>query len=130
MLSRNSICAHSNTRSKLKYLAYFPVQGVFRASGMDVSRIRQYHSIQKQCSPKLQVPTGGSALYILARHSSHKAGTILSPEGKALRVEQNVLKLVCVISRNILAVLLNRGDSVLLLDEALCVLGSKATVEL
>jgi hypothetical protein len=92
------------------------------------SRIRQYHSIQKQCSPKLQVPTGGSALYILARHSSHKAGTILSPEGKALRVEQNVL--VCVISRNILAVLLNRGDSVLLLDEALCVLGSKATVEL
>jgi hypothetical protein len=31
------MCAHSDTRSKLKYLAYFPVQGVFRASGMDVT---------------------------------------------------------------------------------------------
>jgi hypothetical protein len=36
-LSRNSMCAHSDTRMKLKYLAYFPVQRVFRASGMDVS---------------------------------------------------------------------------------------------
>jgi hypothetical protein len=92
------------------------------------SRIKQYHAIQKQCSLKSQVPTGGSALYILARHSSHKAGTTLSPEGKALRVEQNVL--VCVIGSNILAVLLNRGDSVLLLDKVLRVLGSKATVRL
>jgi hypothetical protein len=33
------MCTHSDTRSKLKYLAYFPVQGVFRASGMDVIEI-------------------------------------------------------------------------------------------
>jgi hypothetical protein len=31
------MCAHNDARSKLKYLAYFPVQGVFRALGMDVS---------------------------------------------------------------------------------------------
>jgi hypothetical protein len=31
--------AHSDTRSKLKYLAYFPVQGVFRASGMDITEL-------------------------------------------------------------------------------------------
>jgi hypothetical protein len=31
------MCAHNDARSKLKYLAYFPVQGVFRAPGTDVS---------------------------------------------------------------------------------------------
>ena len=71
------------------------------------SRIEQYHAIQK----------GGPALYILARHSSHKASTTLSPKDKALRAEHNVP--VCVIGSNILAVLLNRGDSVLLLDKVL-----------
>jgi hypothetical protein len=45
----------------------------------------------------------------------------LSHGGKALRVEQNVL--VCVIGRNILAVLLNQSHFVLLSNKALCVLG-------
>jgi hypothetical protein len=65
---------------------------------------------------------------MLGRYSSHKAGTTLSPKGKAFRVEQNVL--VCVIGSNILALLLNQGDSVLLFDKVLCILGSKATVRL
>jgi hypothetical protein len=30
------MCAHSDTRLKLKYLAYFPVQGFFRDLGIDV----------------------------------------------------------------------------------------------
>ena len=60
--------------------------------------------------------------------SSHKAGTTSSHEGKALRVEQNVL--VCVIGCNNLAVLLNRRHFVLLSDEALCVLGVIATMQL
>jgi hypothetical protein len=33
------MCAHSNTRLKLKYLAYFLVQGVFRALGIDVTLV-------------------------------------------------------------------------------------------
>jgi hypothetical protein len=33
------------TRSKLKYLAYFPVQGVFRASGMDVNLVCYIHVV-------------------------------------------------------------------------------------
>jgi hypothetical protein len=44
-LSRDSMCAHSDTRSKLKYLAYFPVQGVFRASGMDVNLVCYIHVV-------------------------------------------------------------------------------------
>jgi hypothetical protein len=32
------MCVHSDTRSNLKYLAYSPVQGVFRALGTDVTR--------------------------------------------------------------------------------------------
>jgi hypothetical protein len=76
------------------------------------SRIGYYHTIQKQCSPKSQVPTGGSTLHTIARHSSHKAGTTSSHEGKALEVAQDVL--ACVIGRNILAVLLNRRYHVLL----------------
>ena len=63
-----------------------------------------------------------------ARHSSYKAGTTSSHEGKALRVKQNVK--VSVISCNILAVLPNGSDSVSLSDEALCVLGVLATVQL
>ena len=31
------MCAHSYARSESKYLAYFPVQGVFRAPGTDVT---------------------------------------------------------------------------------------------
>jgi hypothetical protein len=31
------MCAHNDARTKLKYLAYFPAQGVFRALGTDVS---------------------------------------------------------------------------------------------
>jgi hypothetical protein len=38
--------------------------------------------------------------------------------------------LVCVIGRKVLAMLLNRRHCVLLLDEALCVLGVVATVQL
>jgi hypothetical protein len=37
-LSRDSMCAHSDTRSNFKYLAYSPVQEVFRALGTDVTR--------------------------------------------------------------------------------------------
>jgi hypothetical protein len=66
--------------------------------------IKRYYAIQKQCSPKSQVPTGGSTLYTLRHYSSHKASTTLLHEGKALRVEQDVL--VYVISRKLLAVLL------------------------
>jgi hypothetical protein len=76
------------------------------------SRIRRYHTIQKRCSPKSQVPTGGSTLHTIARHSSHKAGTTSWHEGKALEVTQDVL--ACVIGCNILAVLLNRRYRVLL----------------
>jgi hypothetical protein len=36
-LSKYSMCAHNDTHSKLKYPAYFPVQGVFRHPGMDVT---------------------------------------------------------------------------------------------
>jgi hypothetical protein len=92
------------------------------------SRIERYYAIQKQCSPKSQVPTGGSTLYIFARHSSHKAGTNLLPKGKAFRFEQNVL--VYVNSRKILSVLLNQRHFVLLSDEALSVSGVIATVQL
>jgi hypothetical protein len=67
-------------------------------------------------------------LYIFARHSSHKAGTTLSPEGKAFRVEQHVL--VCVNGRDILAVLLNQRHFVLLSDEALCASRIIATMQL
>ena len=92
------------------------------------SRIRQYYAIQKQRSPKLQVPTGGSTLYILARHNSHKAGTTSSPEGKAFRVEQNGV--VYVNGRDILAVLLNQRHFVLLSNKALYASGVIATVQL
>jgi hypothetical protein len=92
------------------------------------SCIERYYDIQKRCSPKSQVPTGGSTLHTFARHSSHKASTASSHEGKALRVEQDVV--VYVIGRKFLAVLLNRRYFVLPLDEALCVLGVKATVQL
>jgi hypothetical protein len=36
-LSKYSMCAHSDTHSKSKYPACFPVQGVFRDPGMDVT---------------------------------------------------------------------------------------------
>jgi hypothetical protein len=49
-----------------------------------------------------------------------------SHEGKALRVQQDVL--VCVIGRSILAVLLNCRHFVLLSDEAPCILGVIATM--
>jgi hypothetical protein len=67
-------------------------------------------------------------LYILARYGSHKVGTTLSPEGKAFRVEKNVL--VYVNGRDILAVLLNQRHFVLLSNEALCASGVIATVPL
>jgi hypothetical protein len=67
-------------------------------------------------------------LYTFRRHSSQKAGTTSLHEGKDLNVKQDVL--VCVIGRKILAMLLNRRHCVLLLDEALCVLGVIATVQL
>jgi hypothetical protein len=67
-------------------------------------------------------------LYILVRHSSHKVGTTSSPEGKAFRVEQNVL--VYVSGRDILAVLLIQRHFVLLSNEALCASGVIATVQL
>jgi hypothetical protein len=89
---------------------------------------RQYHAIQKQRSPKSQVPTGGLTLYILARHISHKAGTTSSPEGKAFSVEENGL--VYVNGRDILAVLLDQRHFVLLSDKALCASGVIATVQL
>ena len=71
---------------------------------------------------------GGRRCIPLRATSSYKAGTTSSHEGKALGVEQDVL--VCVIGRNILAVLLNRRHFVLLSDEALCVLGVIATMQL
>ena len=71
---------------------------------------------------------GGQRCIPLRAISSHKASTTSSHEGKALRVEQKVL--VCVIDRNILAVLLYRRHFVLLSDKALCVLGVIATMQL
>jgi hypothetical protein len=71
---------------------------------------------------------GGRLCNSLRATSSHKAGTTSSHECKALGVEQDVL--VCVISRNILAVLLNRRHFVLLSEEALCVLGVITTMQL
>jgi hypothetical protein len=67
-------------------------------------------------------------LYVLAHHSTHKAGMIISPEGKAFRIEQNVL--VYVNGHNILAVLLDQRHFVLLSDEALCATGVIATAQL
>jgi hypothetical protein len=72
--------------------------------------------------------TGGSTLYNLARHSTHKAGMIISPEGKAVRIAQNVL--VYVNGRNIFAVLLDQRQFVSLSDEALCATGVIATAQL
>jgi hypothetical protein len=66
-------------------------------------------------------------LYTVAHHSSHKAGATSLHEGKALGVKQDVLS--CVISSKIFAVLLNQRHSVLLLDEALCVLGVIVSVQ-
>jgi hypothetical protein len=71
---------------------------------------------------------GGRLCNFLRATSSHKAGTTSSHEGKALGVEQDVL--VCVIGRNILAVLLNQSHFVLLSGEGLCVLGVIATMQL
>jgi hypothetical protein len=82
--------------------------------------------MQRRCSPRSQVLTGGSTLHTLARHSSHKAGTTSLHEGKALRVEQNVL--VWFIGYKTLTVLLNQRQLVLLSDKVLCVLGAVATV--
>jgi hypothetical protein len=76
------------------------------------SCIGRYHAIQKRCSPKSQVPTGGSTLHTIARHSSYKAGTTSLYKGKALKVEQYVL--ACIVGRNILAVLLNQRYCVML----------------
>jgi hypothetical protein len=67
-------------------------------------------------------------VYILARHSSHKASTTSLPKGKAFRVKQNVL--VYVNSRKILTVLLNQRHFALLSDIALCATGVIATVQL
>jgi hypothetical protein len=80
------------------------------------------------CSPKSEVPTGGSTLHTLRRHSSHKASTTLSHECKALRFKQDVL--VYVIGRKILTLLQCRKHFVLLSDEALSVLSVIATVQL
>jgi hypothetical protein len=91
------------------------------------SRIKRFY-IQKRCSPKSQVPTGGRRCIPLRATSSHQAGITSSHEGKAPGVQQDVL--VYVIGRNILAVLLNRGHFVLLSDDAPCILGVIATMQL
>jgi len=87
-----------------------------------------YYAFPKQRSPKSQIPTKGSTLYVLARHSSHKVGTTSSPEGKDFRVEENVL--VYVNGRDLLVELLYQRHFVLLLDEALRALGVITTVPL
>jgi hypothetical protein len=44
------MCVHNDARSKLKYLAYFPVLGVFRAPGTDVTsqQCRSVDSVQSR----------------------------------------------------------------------------------
>jgi hypothetical protein len=84
-------------------------------SKSDARLNRKYRQGSRRCIP-------------LRATSSHKAGTTSLHEGKALGVEQDVLAYV--ISRNILAVLLNRRYFVLLSNKALCVVGVIATMQL
>jgi hypothetical protein len=93
----------------------------------NVSKKYSCASCIRQYSSKSQVPTGGSTLYILARHSSNKASTTSSHEGKALRVEQDVP--VYIIGRKIFTMLLNQRHYVLLSDKELCAFGVIATVQ-
>jgi hypothetical protein len=67
-------------------------------------------------------------MYNLALHCSYKASVASSRKGKIPKLEQDIP--VCVIGSKSFVVLLNQMHVALLSNEALSILGVKATVQL